>query len=151
MIIVIIIIIIIKYVGVKKIMTEQSYLQGQESENLLKVLTTWGNTTTIILHSGCVFEFKGVFPDGKKAEGFYNLKGNNSGFEGHLNLSLVDRISFQVNQHRGRDSYAFVFENSQQETIFKVFVGRDEQGQLIATQVEAFKRIQSTLTIEELP
>lgn len=128
-------------------MIEQQYLPGSEAERLLKALSTWGDTTTIILHGGCVFEFKGPFPDGEKAEGFYNLKGTRPGFEGHLNLSLVDKINFQVKQHRGRDSYAFVFENAKQETIFKVFIGRDSEGQLIATQVEAFKRIQSTLTV----
>ena len=128
-------------------MTEQQYLPGSEAENLLKALSSWGDTTTIILHGGCVFEFKGPFPEGESAQGFYNLKGTRPGFEGHLNLTLVDKILFQVKQHRGRDSYAFVFENTENETLFKVFVGRDSDGELINTQVEAFKRIQKTLSI----
>lgn len=128
-------------------MSEQQPLPGELAERLLKELTTWGDLTTIILHGGSVFEFKGPFPDGSNAEGFYNLKGTRPGFEGHLNLSLVDKINFQVRQHRGRDSYAFVFANAKNEPIFKVFIGRDDEGQLIQSQVEAFERIQSTLTV----
>lgn len=128
-------------------MTEQQHLPGAEAERLLKAITTWGDMTTIVLHGGSVFEYKGPFPDGEKAEGFYNLKGTRPGFEGHLNLSLVNKINFQVKQHRGRDSYAFVFANEKNEPIFKVFIGRDSEGQLIQSQVEAFKRIQSTLTV----
>ncbi|GMA84730.1 hypothetical protein GCM10025855_42650 [Shewanella glacialipiscicola] len=83
--------------------------------------------TTIVLHGGSVFEFMGPFPKGSVAEGFYNLSGPVPGFHGHLNLKLVNHIRFQDKQHRGRESYAFVFENAEGEVIFKVFLGRDER------------------------
>lgn len=115
-------------------------LPGARALGLLADIHTWGKTTTIILHGGCVFEFKGVFPLGTEAQGFYNLKGE-SGFEGHINPKAIARISFQTKPHRGREAYAFVFEDEQGESIFKIFLGRDEQGELLAPQVEKFKAL----------
>lgn len=98
--------------------------------------------TTIVLHAGSVFEFKGPFPTGSEGHGFYNLQGEMPGFHGHLNLELVSHIRFQDKPHRGRESYAFVFENADDEVIFKVFLGRDESGELIASQVRQFSALQ---------
>ena len=50
------------------------YMPGDQSQSLLETISQWQNTTTIILHGGSVFEFKGVFPKGELAHGFYNLK-----------------------------------------------------------------------------
>jgi hypothetical protein len=122
-------------------------LAGSYAKALLIELSQWGNVTTIILHAGCVFEFKGLFPAGEEGSGFYNLHTEGVGFEGHINLDKVSHISFQVRPHRGNDSYAFVFESAKKECIFKVFVGRDAQGQLLADQVEKFKTIQNNLAV----
>lgn len=122
-------------------------LPGTQGEALMRELASWGNLTTIVLHGGCVFEYKGPFPEGSIAEGYYNLTGPVPGFHGHIRIDAIDHIAFQVKQHRGRDSYAFVFNDAQGGTLFKVFVGRDEEGILIASQVDAFKRIQANLSI----
>ena len=115
---------------------------------LLETLADWGNLTTIVLHAGSVFEFKGHFPRGSVTEGFYNLDGPTPGFHGHLNLKTISRVSFQDKPHRGRESYAFVFESTSGETVFKVFLGRDDNGDLLPTQVEKFARIRQQLHID---
>lgn len=104
---------------------------------LLQMFSQWQNTTTIILHGGSVFEFKGVFPEGEIAHGFYNLK-SGTGFEGHLNLDKVAAIRFQSKNHRGQESHAFVFENAAGDCIFKVFLGRDADGVLHPEQKEIY-------------
>ena len=116
-------------------------IPGDKSLELLQEIADWGNTTTIILHGGSVFEFKGDFPKGSVAQGFYNLQGEN-GFEGHLNLEKVDHIAFQDKVHRGRQSYALVFTDKDNLCIFKIFVGRDSEGELHANQVNRFKALQ---------
>lgn len=118
-------------------------IPGNKALELLQEIADWGNTTTIILHGGCVFEFKGHFPKGSVAQGFYNLKGE-SGFEGHLNLEKVDHIAFQDKQHRGQQSYALVFNDKDNDCMFKIFVGRDTEGQLLENQVTRFKELQNT-------
>lgn len=122
-------------------------LAGKHALALLEAISEWGNVTTIVLHAGCVFEYKGPFPKGTMGEGFYNLDGPVPGFHGHLNLSKVARIEFQDRAQRGRQSYAFVFTSESNECMFKVFLGRDELGELIGPQVAAFKKIQATLTV----
>ena len=120
--------------------TSTPVLAGSEALSLLQQISTWGNTTTIILHGGSVFEFKGNFPTGTLAEGFYNLKGD-AGFEGHLNLDSIATIQFQSKNHRGRESHALVFVNKNGETVFKIFIGRDANGELLQNQMAQFEQL----------
>lgn len=114
---------------------------------LLQALPQWGNLTTIVFSAGCVFEFKGPFPPGEPGEGFYNLDGPVPGLHGHLRLDAMAQVRFQDRPHRGRDSYAFVFEDAAGKTIFKVFLGREADGTLIASQLAAFRHIRDSLTV----
>ncbi|MEH6357846.1 MAG: heme utilization cystosolic carrier protein HutX [Pseudomonadales bacterium] len=122
-------------------------MEGAYAELLMRELSNWQNTTTIILHAGCVFEFKGMFPVGSIAEGYYNLGSSGDGFEGHIRLGVIDTIAFQSREHRGRESHAFVFQNDKSETIFKVFLGRDSDGNLLPGQVADFNEIQSNFAL----
>ncbi|KZX60520.1 heme iron utilization protein [Halioglobus sp. HI00S01] len=123
-------------------------LAGSEAEALLREVATWGKLTTVILHGGCVFEFKGSFPAGDIGMGFYNLDGRTSGgFEGHIRLDAIASIGFQDKLHRGRASYAFTFNNASGENLFKVFLGRDEQGEVFAAQLEKFNMIRDQLKV----
>lgn len=77
------------------------------------------------------------------AEGFYNLEGPVPGFHGHLRLDRIAHVRFQNKPHRGRKSYAFCFEENGGETVFKIFLGRDTEGELIPEQVAAFQRLRN--------
>ena len=94
-----------------------SIMSGQNAQQLLEQISDWGSMTTIVIHGGSVFEFTGPFPKATVAEGF------------------------QTKPHRGRESYAFVFEDANGDVIFKVFLGRDEKGELIASQREKFYQL----------
>jgi putative heme utilization carrier protein HutX len=110
---------------------------------LLQRLPDLGPMTTIVFSGGCVFEYKGPFPPGRVAEGFYNLEGTRPGFEGHLRLDSLARVRFQDRPHRGRASYAFVFADEGGSTVFKVFLGRDEQGEIYPDQLAFFERVRA--------
>lgn len=126
--------------------SQEVFWPGERAEELLKELATWGNTTTIVMHGGSVFEFKGPFPDGELAEGYYNLHGPTPGFHGHLRLDRIAQVRFQEKAHRGRQSYAFCFESNSDGTVFKVFLGRDEQGELLPEQILAYTRLKDQAT-----
>jgi heme iron utilization protein len=118
-------------------------IHGDQAQGLLEILSHWGPMTTIVFSGGSVFEFKGEFPKGSVAEGFYNFGHSSSrGFQGHLNLNLVQSITFQNKPHRGKQSYAFVFRDKSNECIFKIFLGRDGDGVLLPKQVEGFREMQ---------
>ena len=115
-----------------------SMIPKQDVQPLLEELSTWGKVTTIVIHKGSVFEFKGEFPEGSVAHGFFNLSNNGSGFEGHININSIKNVTFQDKLHRGSESYAFVFNDSGGEPVFKVFIGRDAHGHLLEDQKQAF-------------
>ena len=60
-------------------MTEER-LHADKIVPVLQDLPSRGNLVTIVLHDGCVFEYKGPFPAGEIGKGFYNLKGARPGF-----------------------------------------------------------------------
>lgn len=110
-------------------------------QTLLGEIASWGKLTTIIIHKGCVFEFKGSFPVGSMGEGYYNLAGAEAGFHGHLKLDAIDHVSFQTRPHRGRASYALLFNTADSECIFKIFLGRDDNGDILASQLIRFNQL----------
>lgn len=101
---------------------------------LLGQLHDLGPTTTIIHHLASVFEYKGVFPAGELGHGFFNFGTGQSGFQGHLGIDKITRIVAHRKQHRGREACAFVFENTESQVVFKVFLGRDANGEIYPNQ-----------------
>ena len=88
-------------------------------------------------HTWILFQF---CEENQGNEGFYNLKGD-AGFEGHLNLDSIATIQFQSKNHRGRESHALVFVNKNGETVFKIFIGRDANGELLQNQMMQFEQL----------
>ena len=118
-------------------MTEER-LHADKVVSVLRDLPSWGDLVTIVSHGGCVFEYKGPFPAGKIGQGFYNLKGTQPGFEGHINLKAIDHIAFQVRKHAGRVAYALNFNDKEGANLFKVFLGRNGAGEIYPDQKYRF-------------
>ncbi|WP_299008073.1 heme utilization cystosolic carrier protein HutX [uncultured Shewanella sp.] len=112
-----------------------------EMDGLFNCLPQWGNVTTIITVSGNIFEFKGPFPKGKYARGYYNLIPKNNGFHGHLKLDDITHIVIISKAFRGKESYSINFFGRCEEIVFKVYLGRDEKGALLPEQVEQVKQL----------
>lgn len=117
-------------------------IPGDQAEALLAEIATWGDVTTILFTHSSIFEFKGSFPKGELQKGFYNLNGETPGMHGHINLQSIDHIAFQDTPRRGRPAYALVFKTRTEDVIFKIFLGRDEQGEIFAAQEARFKTLQ---------
>jgi len=118
-------------------------LPGARARDILEALPSWGDVVTIVLHGGCVFEYKGPFPPGEEGRGFYNLKGTRPGFEGHLRLDAIDHIGFQDRPHAGRIAHALTFNDDAGRNLFKVFLGRDEAGNIWPDQIEAYEALRA--------
>jgi putative heme utilization carrier protein HutX len=107
-------------------------------------ISTWGDVTLIVHTDDGIMEFGGPVPKGQVARGYFNLMGR-VGFHGHLRHERCAGIAFVERQIMGRTSTLVIFLNSDGGVMFKVFVGRDEQGQLKAEQVEKFKALRQRL------
>ncbi|MCS6175718.1 heme utilization cystosolic carrier protein HutX [Shewanella baltica] len=110
-------------------------------DTLLQALPEWGKLTTIVMLSGSVFEFKGDFPDGKYAHGYYNLYSKGDGLHGHLKLEAMRSIALISRPFRGSESHSINFFGSEGEVVFKVYLGRDKQRALFPEQVRQFKAL----------
>jgi len=122
-------------------------IPGDRAREILEQLPSWGDLVTIVLHGGSVFEYKGPFPPGEVARGFYNLKGTRPGFEGHLRLDAIDHIAFQDRPHAGRVAHALTFNDADGRNIFKVFLGRDEQGAIWPGQIDAYEALRASAEV----
>lgn len=117
---------------------------AERAEAIFTEISQWGTFTTIIEKEGSIFEIKDRFPSGMVGRGYYNLnmKDEEGALHGHIKLDTLAHIVFVSLPFRGKESYniAFIAQNGQ--TIFKVYLGRDEQRQLFPHQVEKFKLFQ---------
>ncbi|XAW88487.1 heme utilization cystosolic carrier protein HutX [Vibrio sp. CDRSL-10 TSBA] len=117
-------------------------LDGAQAESVLTDLADWGPVTTIVHSFGSIFEVKAPLPKGKTARGYYNLMGREGQLHGHLKLDLIAHIALVSKPFNGRESHYFGFFTQQGDSVFKVYLGRDEQRQLLADQVARFKALQ---------
>lgn len=117
---------------------------ADRAEQILAEISHWGTFTTIIEKEGSIFEIKDRFPSGFVGRGYYNLnmKDEEGALHGHLKLDTIAHIAFVSIPFRGKESYNIAFIAHNGQTIFKVYLGRDEQRQLFPHQVEKFKAFQ---------
>jgi putative heme utilization carrier protein HutX len=116
---------------------------GEQTEALLGELTSWGNVTTIMHNEGSIFEVKAPFPKGKVAHGYYNLMGREGELDGHLRIDLITDIALVSKPFRGNESHYFGFFTKQGNSVFKIYLGRDNKRQLLAEQVESFQQLKT--------
>lgn len=114
---------------------------AERAEEILQAVSKWGIFTTIIEKEGSIFEIKDRFPTGMIGRGYYNLnmKDDEGAIHGHLKLDNISDIAFVSLPFRGKESYNIAFISPSGQTIFKIYLGRDEQRQLFPEQVEHFK------------
>ncbi|MDB2385854.1 heme utilization cystosolic carrier protein HutX [Shewanella sp.] len=124
--------------------TEQlTFLPLTQKDPLLASLPQWGNMTTIVSVSGSIFEFKGSFPQGKYAHGYYNLITKGEGLHGHLKLDVITAIALISKPFRGTQSHSINFFGPAGEIVFKVYLGRDKKRVLLPEQVTRFQALKA--------
>lgn len=111
-------------------------------DEIIEDISTWGKILMIKITPSFVIEIKDNMPMGTYGHGYYNFDSKNSSISGHLKVSDIEKISFISKIMRGRISHSVVF-SSQNEDIFKIFVTRDEQGELLKNQFEKFESLRN--------
>ena len=122
-------------------------LPGALAQTLLEQIASWGKVTTIVEVAGSIFEVKAPLPLGRAGYGYYNLFGAPGELHGHLKLDAIAHISLQSKPHRGKEAHAVVFYDEQGHCIFKIYLGRDEQGDLFPEQVKQFNALKELANV----
>jgi heme iron utilization protein len=108
-------------------------------------LVDWGSVTFIVHTEDGVFETKAPLPPGSEARGYFNIHGE-SPLSGHLRIGRCAAIYFIDRPFFGRRSCSLQFVNIDGGAMFKVFVGRDENRELLADQLARFERLRNAET-----
>ena len=108
-------------------------------------LAQWGPVTFIVHSEDGVFETKAPLPPGEEGRGYFNLHGD-SPLSGHIRADRCAAIYFVDRLFFGRRSCCLAFINQTGETMFKVFVGRDAQRELLSDQIVRFERLRAVET-----
>lgn len=119
-------------------------IDGTHFVEVLSQVQTLGSVTVIIHTEDAIFEVSGDFPAGETGHGFYNLMGGESGLHGHLRPERCKSIYFIERPFMKKDTASIQFMNQEGHTIFKIFLGRDETGQLRADQLNVFRVLAQT-------
>jgi putative heme utilization carrier protein HutX len=102
-------------------------------------LTSWGPVTFIVHTEDGVFETKVPLPPGE-ARDYFNIHGEGP-LGGHIRVPRCAAIYFVDRPFFGRRSCSLQFINVDGGAMFKVFVGRDENRELIGDQLARFERL----------
>jgi len=111
---------------------------------VMEDLTGWGSVTFIAHTKDIVLEVSGPVPPGKLSQNYYNLHGD-SPIGGHLRAGNCKAIVFLRRPFMSRESVSIQFFNEEGGSMFKVFVGRDENRALRPEQVERFEQLRARL------
>lgn len=117
-------------------------ITGDRFEELWADLTIWGQVLFIVHTDDIVLECEGALPPGTSSHGYFNIHGD-SPIGGHIKASNCTRIVFVDRPFHGRRSCSVQFLNAAGNAMFKVFVRRDKQRELLADQVKLFENLRA--------
>ncbi len=112
--------------------------------DVMQHLQSWGDVLFIVHTSDIVLECVGKIPPGSVGRGYYNIHGD-SPIGGHIKYENCAGIAFVARPFMGRQSRSVQFFNADGGAMFKVFVRRDAERNLLPEQVERFDALRQRL------
>lgn len=103
-------------------------------------MTGWGKVLFIVHTGDIVLEAEGSLPVGSEGHGWFNIHGD-SPIGGHIKKDNCASVTFVDRTFHGRRSCSVWFMNQEGSAMFKVFVRRDENRDLITEQLQKFEAL----------
>ena len=119
-------------------------IAGEKFEEVLRDLTEWGEILFIVHTADIVLECAGSIPPGNFARGYFNLHGD-SPIGGHIKAANCTHIALVSRPFMGRASRSLQFFNGAGEAMFKIFVRRDKERNLLPEQMVRFSALSERL------
>ncbi len=123
---------------------QASVVQGEAFADIMQDITTWGEILFLIHNQDIVLECSGTLPPGTFAHGYFNIHGD-SPIGGHIKADNCKAIAFVVRGLK-RVGMSVQFYNAAGEAMFKIFVRRDANRELIPEQVKMFEALRARFT-----
>ncbi len=106
-------------------------------------LRSWGEILMIVQTPDIVFEVAGTLPEGSEGHGWFNIHGD-SPIGGHIKKEACVSIAFVDRTFHGRRSLSVWFMNAAGSAMFKIFVRRDAEKELLPHQVTRFQTLRDS-------
>jgi len=116
------------------------HIEGARFAEIWERLTQWGEVLLIVHTADIVLECTGSLPPGSEAQGYFNIHGD-SPIAGHIKASNCAAIYLVDRMFHGRRSCSVQFINGRGEAMFKIFVRRDAERNLVPAQLAAFEAL----------
>jgi putative heme utilization carrier protein HutX len=116
---------------------------AEKFDDIWKSLQGWGEVLFIVHTDDIVLECTGSLPDGTHGHGYFNIHGD-SPIGGHIKASNCKAIAIVDRSFHGRRSCSVQFMNQNGNAMFKIFVRRDNERNLLPQQLEAFDQLKLT-------
>lgn len=123
---------------------QASLFDGALFESIMLEISEWGDITFLVHTEDVILEAKGSVPKGSSARGFYNLHGAPIG--GHLKAENCASIAFVSRPLFSSDTKSVQFFNQKGGCMFKIYLGRDDNRQMLSSQIEAFDALKEKLS-----
>jgi putative heme utilization carrier protein HutX len=111
---------------------------GEAFADVMENVSTWGEILFLIHNADIVLECTGTLPAGSFGRGYFNIHGD-SPSGGHIRADNCKSIAFVARGGSGRPSMSIQFYNAAGDAIFKIFVRRDANRELVPEQVAKFE------------
>ena len=118
--------------------------EGSRIVEILQAIAAWNESVTFIAHTpDAIVEVSGKLPNGKVGRGFYNFDHpeTDGGVHGHIYYENCVSIYLLERPFMGKATCSLNFINRNGGAMFKIFVGRDEAGELKQHQIEAMRKL----------
>lgn len=122
----------------------QTMVPGELFNDIMTDLQGWGEVLFIVHTPDIVLECVGSIPPGNEGRGYYNLHGD-SPIGGHIKFENCKSIAFVSRPFMGRTSASIQFFNASGEAMFKIFVRRDAERNLLPEQLTKFEALRERL------
>jgi putative heme utilization carrier protein HutX len=122
---------------------QRTGIAAENFEPLWQELATWGTVLFIVHTADIVLECEGSLPVGSFGHGYYNIHGD-SPIGGHIKAANCVAIYVVDRKFPKRRVCSVQFFNGAGEVMFKVFVRRDANRELLADQLARFEALKGT-------
>ncbi len=115
-------------------------VDGKAFSAIMDEVSQWGEILLIVHTQDAIIECAGPLPKGEFAHGFFNL-GDGSPIRGHIRAGNCTEICLVRRPFMSMETCSIQFFNQRGDTMFKIFVSRDESEKLNSQQVEHFEAL----------
>jgi len=122
--------------------SDQVSAPGNQFVSVMEEVSSWGKLTLIVNTPEMVLEAKGPVARGSMGRGYYNIPGAIGGHfkpEEFHSISFIDRILM------GKPSRSILFFNVHGSCVFKLYLGRQENREMIPEQVKKFDQLVASI------